>query len=200
MTQPSALPTPRSALTATLTASLAALALSVALAPAIRAQSAPVQDLSTFPHTTLEIRGKSGAHQFNVWVADTEDRKTQGLMFVRDLPADEGMLFVDCCNGIWMKNTYIELDIVFVGANGRIAKIAERARPFDETTIAAPQGVKAVVELKGGEANELGLTVGDRVDWKSPEPGSGAPAAAPQQPSQSPPIAGPSAGAGGATN
>jgi uncharacterized protein len=176
---------PRCASAATLAACLAALALGVALAPPSRAQggpllappsgaqSGPLQDLATFPRTTLEIRGKSGTHRFNVWVADTHDRQTQGLMYVRDLPPDEGMLFTHCCDGIWMKNTYIELDIVFVGANGRISKIAERAHPFDETDIPAPQPVKAVVELKGGEADQLGLAVGDRVEWASPEPGSG---------------------------
>ncbi len=198
----------RSAMTL-LAASLATFALcGVALAPVSRAQSASLQDLATFPHTTVEIRGKSGTHRFDVWVADTQDRQTQGLMFVRDLPANEGMLFTNCCNGIWMKNTYIELDIVFVGADGRVSKIAEHARPFDETTIGAPQPVKAVVELKGGEAAELGLKVGDRVEWKSPQPESGAPAAAPGQapqtppattpgqPPQSPPIAGGATGAG----
>lgn len=89
-------------------------------------------------------------------------------MFVRDLPANEGMLFLDCCSGIWMKNTYIELDIVFVGKDGRIAKIAPRAHPFDETTIPAPGPVGEVVELKGGVAEMLGLKVGDRVSWTAP--------------------------------
>lgn len=192
---------PRPALAATLAAGLATLTLGgLTLGPTSHAQSGPVQDLSTFPHTTLEIHGKSGTHRFNVWVADTESRKTQGLMFVRDLPPDEGMLFVDCCSGIWMKNTYIPLDILFVGPNDRIAKIAERARPFDETTIPAPQPVKAVVELKGGEADELGLKVGDRVQWQSPEPGSGAASAAPPPLPQSPPIASPGAGPGAGTN
>ncbi len=168
------LPSPRLAPAAALGACLGALLLSAALGPPIWAQSAPLQDLATFPRTTLEIRGKSGTHPFTVWVADTDDRKTQGLMFVRDLPADEGMLFINCCAGIWMKNTYIELDILFVGADGRIVKIAERARPFDETTISATQPVKEVVELKGGEAFGLGLKVGDRVTWRSPEPPSAA--------------------------
>ncbi len=159
---------PHPLLAASLIAGLATLALGgVALAPASRAQSGPVQDLATFPRAALEIQGKSGTHRFQVWVADTDDRKTQGLMFVRDLPADEGMVFVNCCTGIWMKNTYIELDILFVGNDGRIVKIAARARPFDETTISAGQPVKAVVELKGGEAAELGLRTGDRVTWKS---------------------------------
>jgi len=125
----------------------------------------PIEDLAAFPRTTLEFVSGAKRHPFDVWVADTDARKEQGLMFVRDLPQDEGMLFVDCCGGIWMKNTYIELDIVFVGKDGRIAKIAPRAHPFDETTIPAPGPVEAVVELKGGEAEQLGLKVGDRVVW-----------------------------------
>jgi uncharacterized membrane protein (UPF0127 family) len=65
-----------------------------------------------------------------------------------------------------MKNTYIELDIVFVGGDGRIIKIAPRARPFDETTI-SPGGVaEEVVELKGGTAAALSIRVGDRVSWQ----------------------------------
>lgn len=159
---------PRTLLAPTLGAAVATLALcGMAVAPASWAQSGSVQDLATFPRAALEIQGKSGTHRFDVWVADTEDRKTQGLMFVRDLPADEGMVFINCCTGIWMKNTYIELDILFVGNDGRIVKIAEHARPFDETTISAGQPVKAVVELKGGEAGQLGLRIGDRVTWKS---------------------------------
>jgi len=137
-------------------------------ARAVRGQSEPVQDLSTFPRATLEIHSGAATHRFKVWVADTDGRKTQGLMFVRDLPDDEGMLFTDCCSGIWMKNTYIPLDIVFVGTDGRIVKIAERARPFDLTTISAQQPVQAVVELKGGEAAVLHLKVGDRVQWHAP--------------------------------
>ncbi|MGH8221114.1 MAG: DUF192 domain-containing protein [Steroidobacteraceae bacterium] len=128
----------------------------------------PIEDLANFPRTTLEIVSGVRRHRFDVWIADTDARKEQGLMFVRDLPENQGMLFPDCCMGIWMKNTYIELDIVFVGKDGRIAKIAPRARPFDETTIPAPGPAEAVVELEGGEAERLGLRVGDRVTWKAP--------------------------------
>jgi uncharacterized protein len=130
--------------------------------------SAPVLDLATYPRTSLTIRSGKTAHNFSVWVADSAPRQTQGLMFVRDLPPDRGMLFVNCCTGIWMRNTYIELDIVFVGLDGRIAKIAEHARPFDETTIPAGGPMKAVVELKGGVASELKLKPGDEVSWAPP--------------------------------
>ncbi|HUN27127.1 MAG TPA: DUF192 domain-containing protein [Steroidobacteraceae bacterium] len=161
-------PLRRAVLTAALALALAGLG---AFPAPLRAQTGPLQDLATFPRTTLEIRGRSSTHQFDVWVADTEDRQAQGLMFVRDLPANEGMLFVRCCSGIWMKNTYIPLDIVFVGPDGRIFKIAADARPFDETTIPAGQAVSAVVELKGGEAAREGIKVGDRVEWHaSPAP------------------------------
>jgi uncharacterized protein len=153
----------------TLVASLALGTLTIA--PAARAQSEPIQDLSTFPRTTLEIRSGSATHRFKVWVADTMERQTQGLMFVRDLPDGEGMLFTACCSGIWMKNTYIPLDIVFVGPNGRIAKIAARAQPFDLTTISAGQPVEATIELKGGEAALLHLKPGDRVTWRAPGAG-----------------------------
>jgi uncharacterized membrane protein (UPF0127 family) len=131
-------------------------------------QQPSIEDLANFPRTTLEIASGAKRHRFDVWVADTDARKEQGLMFVRDLPQSQGMLFVDCCEGIWMKNTYIELDIVFVGQDGRIAKIAERAHPFDETNIPAPGPVGAVVELRGGAALELGLKLGDHVTWSPP--------------------------------
>jgi uncharacterized protein len=156
---------PRLSIVATLAACLAASLLG-ATATVSRAQSGPVEDLATFPRATLEIHGRSGSHRFEVWVADTENRQTQGLMFVRDLPEGEGMLFTNCCNGIWMKNTYIELDILFIGPHHRVVKIAARAKPFDLTTISAGGPVSAVVELKGGAASDLGLKIGDRVDWR----------------------------------
>lgn len=156
----------RAAFTTTLGACLALLVLSAGVASTSRAQSGPIENLSTFPRATLEIHGRSGTHSFDVWVADTQNRQTQGLMFVRDLPANEGMIFTNCCSGIWMKNTYVALDILFIGADHRIVKIAARAKPFDLTTVSAGQPVKATVELKGGEAAALGLKVGDRVEWQ----------------------------------
>ena len=153
----------------TLSLALAAL-VACGISASIRsaAQNAPLLDLATYPRTSLTIRSGKAAHTFSVWVADSAPRQTQGLMFVRDLPADRGMLFINCCTGIWMRNTYIELDIVFVGMDGRIAKIAEHARPFDETTIPAGGPMKAVVELKGGVASELKLKTGDEVSWAPP--------------------------------
>jgi uncharacterized protein len=140
---------------------------------AVRAQ-APAP-LDTFPRTTLEVvhHGTRGEHRFrfDVWVADTEARAEQGLMFVRDLPDSKGMVFPldpPRIETMWMKNTYIELDMLFVGTDGRVVKILERARPLSLETLSSGQVVGAVVELKGGEAAKLGLRVGDRVSWQDP--------------------------------
>jgi len=80
------------------------------------ALDAPLEDLATYPHAKVEIRSGTLTHTFDVWVADTPGRQQQGLMFVRELGPNQGMLFPGCCSGIWMKDCYIELDIVFIGA------------------------------------------------------------------------------------
>lgn len=138
-------------------------------AAACSAQSAALEDLATFPQTTLEIASGAERHEFRVWVADTPARQSQGLMFVRDLPADRGMLFVHAeprVAGMWMKNTYIALDMLFVAPDGRIVHIAERTRPHSLATISAGVPVKAVLELRGGEVARRGLRVGDTVRWR----------------------------------
>lgn len=151
------------------------LALLLGASSAARAQEQPPVDLATFPRTTLEIvhRDHQSAHryQFDVWIADTEARSEQGLMFVSDLPDSQGMVFPlqpPKVEAMWMKNTYIELDMLFVGTDGRVVKIIERARPRSLETLSSGQVVGAVVELKGGEAAKLGLAVGDRVSWRGP--------------------------------
>jgi uncharacterized protein len=138
------------------------------LAASAVAQTGALEDLASFPQTQLEIRGDATAHQFKVWVADTPSRQSQGLMFVRDLPADQGMVFIHAeprLASMWMKNTFIELDMIFIAPDGRIAKIAQRTKPHSLDTIASEVPVKAVLELKGGEAARRKLRVGDRVSW-----------------------------------
>jgi uncharacterized membrane protein (UPF0127 family) len=133
-----------------------------------RTQSAPLEDLSAFPRTTLTISGGGAVHEFNIWVADTPAREEQGLMFVRELPADKGMAFADPQPRVWamwMRNTYIPLDMLFVAADGRVVKIAH-AIPHDETTIKSDSEVKGVIELQGGISDKLHLKVGDIAKWK----------------------------------
>jgi uncharacterized membrane protein (UPF0127 family) len=68
----------------------------------------------------------------------------------------------------WMKNTYIELDMLFIDEHGRVTKIIQRAPPLSLQTLSSDTKVAAVLELKGGEAARLGLQTGDTVTWKTP--------------------------------
>jgi uncharacterized membrane protein (UPF0127 family) len=135
----------------------------------------PPLDLATYPRTVLTLTQLKPAavHEFRVWVADTEPRAQQGLMFVRDLPESEGMIFPlepPRVETMWMKNTYVELDMLFIDAAGRVVKIIEHAHPLSLDTLSSGGPVSAVLELKGGLAAKLGLQAGDKVSWKKPAP------------------------------
>jgi uncharacterized membrane protein (UPF0127 family) len=147
------------------------LLLSVMLAAcAAGAQVPSLEELAKFPRAAVEIAARSGKQHFDVWIADTPSRQAQGLMYVTDLPADRGMVFIHeppRVAGMWMKNTYIELDMLFV-ARGRIVKIAARTRPHSLETIPSDVPVGAVIELRGGEAARRGIAVGDRVHIRLP--------------------------------
>ena len=131
--------------------------------------SAQLEDLAAFPQTTLTVSGGGGTHQFTIWVANTAPRDEQGLMFVRELPADRGMLFTGEQPRVWtmwMRNTYIPLDMLFVAGDGHVVKIAH-AIPHDDTTISSDVEVSAVIELQGGISEKLHLKVGDLAKWKA---------------------------------
>ena len=132
-----------------------------------RAQTAELEDLANFPSGKLEIRdGKTVRHVFQVWLADNPRRHTQGLMFVRSLPALRGMLFVHAAPktiSMWMKNTYIPLDMVFIGPKGRIQQIVEQTTPHSLDLIRSKEPAFAVLEIAGGEARRLGLHAGQVV-------------------------------------
>jgi uncharacterized protein len=164
--------------TTVLRAAYAVLLLGAAAATAGDPAAAPL-DLSTWPRAALEVvqpqaAGQPRKFRFDVWVADTPERGEQGLMFVRDLPAERGMIFPFPKPRVvtfWMKNTYIELDMLFIAAGGRVVKIIDRAPPLRLDLLSSEVPVTAVLELRGGEAGLLGLKVGDRVSWKtSPAP------------------------------
>ena len=140
-----------------------------------RAQEAPPLDLASFPRTELTVQAAGpprAAHHFHVWIADTPPRAAQGLMFVRDLPESEGMVFPldpPRVETMWMKNTYIALDMLFVAADGRVSKILEHAVPLSLNTLSSDTPVAAVVELRDGTVQHLHLRRGDRVSWGKPE-------------------------------
>ena len=129
-------------------------------------ETAP-EPLSAFPQSLLAIRTASGSVlNFNIWTADTPRRDQQGLMFVREMDEHAGMLFVFQGNQrpmMWMKNTYISLDLLFINEHGRIDYIAAQATPLSLSIIQSPKPALAVLELKGGASDRLGIKVGDSV-------------------------------------
>jgi uncharacterized membrane protein (UPF0127 family) len=117
----------------------------------------------------LTIRSATGAHHFTVDIAATPAEQERGLMFVKSLPGNRGMIFpYDPPQNVsfWMENTLIPLDMVFIRADGTIARIVT-AKPLDTTNIPSGEPVAAVLEIRGGRSAELGIRAGDRVDWRS---------------------------------
>jgi len=143
---------------------LAMVALALTLVAAVtRAQA------QTFERDQLAIETAGGAQQFAVELALTSEQRMQGLMYRQRLPADAGMLFLYPAArpvSMWMKNTLIPLDMLFIGDDGRILHIAERAIPGSTATISSMQPARAVLELNGGTAARLKIQVGDRVLYR----------------------------------
>lgn len=113
----------------------------------------------------LETRN-SGRHEFRAWRADTPETRVRGLMYVADLAPDEAMVFVYEAPQVlrmWMKNTYLPLDMLFVDERGCVVSIAERTTPLSLATIESGSPAVLVVELKGGVASANGAQVGDRL-------------------------------------
>jgi len=122
--------------------------------------------LQSFATSQLTITSATGDQKFTVELATTPAQQEQGLMYRRSMAPDAGMLFDfghPTTTTFWMKNTLIPLDMLFVGADGRVVNIHERAVPMSEAMIPAQGMVRAVVELNGGTVARLGIRPGDRV-------------------------------------
>jgi uncharacterized protein len=114
----------------------------------------------------LDIVSPAGTNTFQVEVMKTNEERAKGLMFRQFMPAERGMLFDfgrEEPITMWMRNTYISLDMVFIKADGKIHRIHERAQPLDETTISSGGNVRYVLEINGGRSEKLGLKAGDTV-------------------------------------
>ncbi|HRE21495.1 MAG TPA: DUF192 domain-containing protein [Rhabdaerophilum sp.] len=114
----------------------------------------------------LDIVSGERRHSFTVEVARSDQDRARGLMFRQHMPQDQGMLFDferDQMVTMWMKNTYISLDMVFIFADGRIHRIESRTEPESERTISSGVPVRAVLELNANVASRLGLRSGDRI-------------------------------------
>lgn len=123
--------------------------------------------LETFEQDSLSIRTADGkAHRFQVELARSPAQQAQGLMYRRTLAEDAGMLFLyETARPavMWMKNTLIPLDMLFIARDGRIVSIVERTVPRSLETIVSDQSVSAVLEVRGGTVARLGIGLGDRV-------------------------------------
>jgi uncharacterized membrane protein (UPF0127 family) len=115
---------------------------------------------------TLEIVTKSGVKVFSVEIAKTKEEREKGLMFRKELAGGRGMLFDFSPQqdvSMWMKNTYVSLDMIFIRADGRILRIAENTEPLSERIISSGGPVTAVLEVVAGTARKDGIASGDRV-------------------------------------
>ena len=116
--------------------------------------------------STLEIATKSGVHVFSVEMATTEEEKQKGLMYRKELADGKGMLFdfsPEQQISMWMKNTYISLDMIFIRADGRILRIAENTEPESTRIISSGGPARAVLEVPAGTSRKYGIAPGDRV-------------------------------------
>lgn len=114
----------------------------------------------------LEIVTKTGVHSFSVEMARTNEQRATGLMYRKSLPEGQGMLFDFAPEqevAMWMKNTYVSLDMIFIRADGRIHRIAERTKTESTDIISSGGPVRAVLEVVAGTARKYGISVGDQV-------------------------------------
>ncbi len=143
----------------------------LALPRAVWAQTAAQPDL---PKEKLTIVTQDGVrHDFNVEMALSPEQQITGLMFRPSVAADGGMLFdwgAERVSQMWMRNTVAPLDMIFIGADGRVRAIAENTVPYSEAVISSRVPVRATLELAAGTARRLNIEVGDKVEQRLFEP------------------------------
>ena len=124
-------------------------------------------EVSASMKSELSIITSNGSkHNFLVEVARTEEEKKIGLMFRKTLAKNAGMLFLykrEALRLMWMKNTFIPLDILFIDKEGVIKRVVKRTVPHSLATISSRQSVLAVLELRGGVTSSLDIKKGDRI-------------------------------------
>jgi uncharacterized protein len=120
----------------------------------------------SFEESPLTVDADGGQFEFVVELAVSPAQRSQGLMFRESLDEDSGMLF-DFGRpqraSMWMRNTYVPLDMLFIDEDGQITQIAANTEPLSDVVIASREPVRAVLEIKGGISAELGIEPGDRV-------------------------------------
>ncbi len=115
---------------------------------------------------SVRIITATGQHDFKVEIANTPKERALGLMHRKSMPQDQGMLFDFKSEGpasMWMKNTYIPLDMIFIARDGRVVSVVADAEPLSERIISSGQPAYAVIELNAGAARRISLAPGDMV-------------------------------------
>ena len=136
-------------------------ALLLSFAPAL------AQDEVVFETDTLEITTPEGAvHAFTIEVAETGTQRAQGLMFREEMAEDAGMLFIyprPKVITMWMRNTILSLDMIFIDSAGKVIRIAKNTTPMSDDIVPSGGLAQYVLEVKAGTAERLGLGPGDLV-------------------------------------
>lgn len=145
----------------------ACLAFGLLASPTLMPALAPAAAQEAGRTEPLGIRTRDTVHRFEVEVMRNDADRMRGLMFRRAMAPDHGMLFDFERSepiAMWMKNTYLPLDMLFIRADGTVARIAADTEPLSTAVIQSPEPVLSVLELNAGTAAKLGLRVGDRVE------------------------------------
>ena len=118
----------------------------------------------------IVVAGEYACHRFDVYLAVTSAQRSRGLMFVREMPATTGMLFVyerDEYISMYMKNTYIPLDMVFARADGTVSSVVQHTEPLSLRTIRAKEPVRFVLELNAGTTRQLHIDEASYLEWQA---------------------------------
>ena len=122
-----------------------------------------------FGRAEVRIGTAAGVRLFHVELAETPEQRARGLMFRRTLAPDAGMLFLFPERErptMWMANTWLPLDMLFIAADGRVVHVFPNAVPRSQLTVSSPRPARMVLELGGGTARRLGIAPGDRLSWR----------------------------------
>ena len=133
----------------------------------VKADNYALRELENWEKNIIKISNSSDIfHTFEVYIADSNSKRKKGLMYIENLPNNHGMLFKfnsPRIASMWMKNTYISLDLLFIDKNQTIVKIHNNAEPFNLNSISSKLKVKWVLEINGGLADELGINPGNKI-------------------------------------
>jgi len=127
---------------------------------------APSTPAGPQPQSLETTQLRIGAKTFTLQVADTNDRRETGLMYVRSMPADRGMIFLFPAERVlafWMHNTPIDLDIIYADHAGRVTAV-KTMHAFDESSVSSEDPADVAIELNSGEAAKTGVKTGDKLD------------------------------------